>query len=350
MSEAVLLAGKRGSGKSLGAVDLARKYLMRGCPVATNLNLYLDKLVPAWCKTEAYRLPDYPTASDLAELPLGNPGLEWRGERGESDPVMISGFREENNGLLLLDEVATFLNSREWNHNGRQEVISWFVQSRKYGWDLCFIAQHANMLDKQIRESLIDVQGTVKRMDRIAIPFLSPIWKYFTGSPLCFPKIHYVVLFYGFAQGAPVADRWFFRGAELYAAYDTLQRISPLTGQVALSTMLSAYELKGCRMKKWDLRRQMAAGGLVIGCLIGFMGGFGASWYRFKDRHEVEVQSAVVAPPVAAGEEVRVKGIVGGEVTRLVLTDGRTVISDGFRLDGSRMLYRSGERWYARVE
>lgn len=342
MSESILLQGKRGSGKSLGAVDLARKYLERGCPVATNLNLYVEKLVPAYCQTRWYRVSDHPTASDLEQLPLGNPGLEWR--EGETDPVMLLGFKEGQNGLLLLDEVATFLNSREWNGTGRQDLINWLVQSRKYGWDLCFIAQHSNLLDKQIRESLIEIQGTVRRMDKIAVPLLSPLWKYFTGSALYFPKIHYVALLYGFGQGAPVADRLFFRGVDLYEAYDTLQRISPVTGQQGPSTMLSAWELKGRHMKKWDLRRQMAAGGLVIGCLIGFAGGFGAGWKKFKD---------VPAQPVAvmsSGEEVKVRGIIGGDVTRLILTNGQTVVAEGVRNNAGGVQYNSGGKWYAELK
>lgn len=342
MSEAVLLAGKRGSGKSLGAVDLARKYLQRGCPVATNLNLYLEKLLPAYCQTRAYRLPDHPTAGDLQQLPLGNPHLEWRD--GENDPVMLPGFRESDNGLLLLDEVATFLNSREWQGNGRQEVINWLVQSRKYGWDLCFIAQHANLIDKQVRESLIEIQGTVRRMDKIAVPLLSPLWKYFTGDQLHFPKIHYVALLYGFNQGAPIADRWFWRGTDLYEAYDTLQRISPVTGQQGLSTMLSAYDLKGRYMKKWDLRRQMAAGGLVIGFLLGFGGGFGSGWYRYKDG------PADIQPIVQVDDGVMVRGVIGGDVTRLLLSDGRTVVAEGFKADGASIKYKSGGRWYAEVK
>jgi len=342
MSESVLLSGKRGSGKSLGAVDLARKYLEKGRPVATNLNLYVDKLVPGYCQTRWHRVPDHPSASDLQALPLGNPGLEWRD--GETDPVMLPGFNEKLNGLLLLDEIATFLNSREWNGNGRQEVINWLLQSRKYGWDLCFIAQHANLIDKQLRESLMEIQGTVRRMDKIAVPLLSPLWKYFTGEPLYMPKIHYVALLYGFGQGAPVADRWFFRGTELYEAYDTLQRISPVTGQTGPSSMLSAWDLKGKHMKKWDLRRQMAAGGLVIGCLIGFAGGFGAGWKKFKN----EPVSQIVA--TATGEEIKVRGIIGGDVARLLLTNGETVIAESVKNDAGGVQYGAKGKWYAELK
>lgn len=322
MSEAVLLAGKRGSGKSLGAVDMARRYLEEGRPVATNLDLFVENLVPAFNETRWYRIPDHPTADDLKALPFGNP-----------EPT-----NEKRNGLLILDEAATFLNSREWTGNGRQDVISWLVQSRKYGWDLLLIAQHANLIDKQIREALIEIQGTVKRMDKMQVPLLSTIHKYFTQKPLHFPKIHFVALKYGFAIDSPVADRWFWRGGDLHKAYDTLQKISKDYGQQATATMLSAYELKGRYMNKWDLRRQMAAGGLVLGMLLGFAGGFGsAKWHSNRQPDQV---------PIVA-DDAKVKGVINADVMRVVLTDGRVLIAESMKADKNGTQYKVGGRWYA---
>jgi hypothetical protein len=339
MSEAVLVAGKRGSGKTLGALSMIRRYVEEGRVVATNLDIYIEHLAPSWNRVHCYRLPDFPTADDLKELPPGNP-----------DPV-----QEGNNGLLVLDEAATFLNSREWKGESRQDLISWLVQSRKYGWDLLLIAQHVNLIDKQVREALIEIQGTVRRMDKIQVPFFSSIWKYFTARPLHFPKIHYVALRYGFLPSAPIADRWFWRGGDLYKAYDTLQRISRVTGQQGTSVMLSAWDMKGRHMEKWDLRRQMAAGGLVMGMLVGFAGGFGVAWHRFRARLEVPATTVASAVPRAPEpkETAKVRGVVGSKTVYLVLTDGRVVQSDGFRLDGSMGVgkqYRSGGRWYELVE
>jgi len=323
MSEAVLLAGKRGSGKSLGALSMIARYLESGRTVATNLNVFVEHLVPAYCATRFYRIPDHPSADDLKNLDLGNP-----------EPT-----NEKNNGLLVLDEAATFLNSREWNGNGRQDVISWLVQSRKYGWDLLLIAQHGNLIDKQIRDALIEIQGTVRRLDKMQVPLVSPLYKYFTNKPLHFPKIHFVALRYGFAVDAPVADRWFWRGGELYQGYDTLQKISPLTGQTGTACMLSAYDVKGRHMSKWDLRRQMAAGGLVIGCLLGFVGGYLAAKLK-------PAAVEVVAEAVDSAVKVKAKAtdIDGREV--VLLTDGRSAVPSRMKADAKGQRYLIGNTWY----
>jgi hypothetical protein len=333
MSDGVLIAGKRGSGKTLGALSMMRKYLAAGRTVATNLNLFVEHLVPAYVQTRFYRVSDHPTSEDFDQLPLGNPFL-YRSESGEV--LMRDGFTEKKNGLLVLDEVSTFLNSRDWQGGDRNKVLAWLVQSRKFGWDLLLITQHANQIDKQVREALIEVQGTVRRMDRIQVPLLSMIWKYFTNEPLHFPRIHFLALRYGFDANAPVADRWFWRGSEDYKAYDTLQKISPITGQQGLSTMLSAYDLKGKRMNKWDLRRQMAAGGLVIGFILGFGGG----WYGGTVQLPEQVAEAT-------DEVVTVKGVVEGAGTiSVVLSDGRTALASSFKADKQGTRYQVGGKWY----
>lgn len=39
-------------------------------------------------------------------------------------------------GVLILDEAAISLNARNFKDNGRQKILDFFVQSRKYGWDV----------------------------------------------------------------------------------------------------------------------------------------------------------------------------------------------------------------------
>lgn len=336
MSDAFLLAGKRGSGKTLGAIDWASMYLKEGRTVATNLDLFVEYLVPAYNTTRFFRLPDWPSAEDLANLPLGNPGIRMV----NGQPEIIPGeFNEENNGLLLLDEVGNFLNSREWKGNGRQELINWLSQSRKFGWDLGVMAQHARMIDAQVREAFIEIQGTVRRLDKMSVPLVSPVWKYFTGKRLKMPKVHFVALKYGFAADAPVAERRYWMVGDRYKAYNTLQKIHPDVGQSGTSCMLSAYDFKGSKMKKWDLRRQMAAGGLVIGFLIGFGGGYLA--------HLAKPQSVETVAEVPQDPAIKVKAVVSDGVRYLVtLTDGRTRTASEVLADSRGTRYRIDKHWY----
>jgi hypothetical protein len=60
MSEALILTGKRGQGKTLYAIERIRRYMVAGRMVATNINLHVDKLVGPSNKVRPYRLPDHP--------------------------------------------------------------------------------------------------------------------------------------------------------------------------------------------------------------------------------------------------------------------------------------------------
>jgi hypothetical protein len=325
VSESILLAGKRGSGKTLGAMQMISDYLKEGRPVATNIDLFVEHLVPAWCETRWYRLPDFPSADDLFALPLGNPEPQ----------------KEKRNGLLVLDEVGNFLAARQWAGEDRQKIINWLSQSRKFGWDLLLMAQHINMVDKQVREAFVEVQGTVRRLDKIRVPLLSMIVKYFTGKSLHFPRLHVAPLRYGFGPDAPISERFIYRGVEFFGAYNTLQKINPETGQRVTTHMLSAWELKGRSMSQWDIRRQMAAGGLVIGILLGFAGGYAASYFKPWKKPDAIVETIDPA--------VKVRGVVKDSSGRdvVLLTDGRTAVASGVRVDSKGTRYQVGASWYA---
>ncbi|NOT98683.1 MAG: hypothetical protein HOO97_06270, partial [Sideroxydans sp.] len=148
MTDATLLTGKRGTGKSLNAVKTIQQYLQQGRVVATNLDLFVEHLLPSNSRTICYRLPDVPVSEVLNHpfFPLGNP-----------NPI-----DESRNGLLVLDECAGFLNSRDWKDKDRTALIAFLAQSRKFGWDLILIAQGPSMIDKQIRTELCDMHGVCR--------------------------------------------------------------------------------------------------------------------------------------------------------------------------------------------
>lgn len=194
-----LVTGKKGNGKSLVCVTRMREALRRGARVATNLDLYLDKLLPVDNRSaRIIRLPDKPTLSDLESIGLGYEGK----------------YDEDRFGVLVLDELATWLNSRTFQDKDRQGVLSWLAHSRKLHWDTYLLAQHPNQIDKQVREALVEYHVICRRADRIRIPVIGI-------KP---PRLHIAYVRYGIEQHALLSDRWMYRGNDLFEAYDTEQK------------------------------------------------------------------------------------------------------------------------------
>lgn len=204
-----VVTGKLGSGKTLASVGKIKDYLIQGRRVATNLDIRLENLVGNYArKCEIFRVPDRPESYHLESLGLGYDG-EFIGE--------------ERNGALVLDECGTWFNSRDWNAKGRKELLDWVIHARKKRWDVYFIIQDLEVMDKQARLMFAEHVVYCRRSDRFTIPFLSSIWKIFTDKPLPFPKLHLGFVKYGDKDSSPVVDRWVYRGTDLYNAYDTAQ-------------------------------------------------------------------------------------------------------------------------------
>lgn len=221
------VTGKLGSGKSLACVSKIRDYLSAGRRVATNLDLNLDRMF-TYCKESAVRLPDKPRAEDLAAL---GPGYDSDDERD---------YDEKRFGLIVLDECGTWLNSREWNDKERRKLIDWFLHARKHRWDVMFLIQDIESCDAQIVRSLCEHLVVCRRMDRFKVMGIS------------LPKVHIANVYYGRSTEVRV-ERWTYKGADLYATYDTRQVFrdgveyldSGPVDMRASYTMLSAWHLKG---------------------------------------------------------------------------------------------------------
>lgn len=200
-----LVTGKKGNGKSLVVVGRIRDALLNGRPVATNLDLKLENLLPHDRReVRAFRLPDRPTRSDLDALGEGNPTLR------------TVNYDEGQNGLIVLDELATWLNARTFADKERQGVLDWLVHSRKLGWDTYLIAQNPNQIDKQVREALCEYHVICRRMDRLKVPVIG----------LKLPKVHVAFVKFGMERDSVTAEKWWYKGRHLYAGYDTTQRFS----------------------------------------------------------------------------------------------------------------------------
>lgn len=198
--------GKLGTGKTKFCVWRAQQALLDGRRVASNVDLSTHLLVPGK-RTTYMRLPDKPTASALLAIGHGNP----------------ESYDEDKNGVLILDELGSWLNARAFQDKDRLPVIDWLIHARKHGWDVYLIVQDAGMIDKQVREALVEYQCKCMRMDKVKIPLVGSILGLVHKRLGYLPRFHNVAARVGSGAGAIVAERWMFRGTDLHAAYDTRQ-------------------------------------------------------------------------------------------------------------------------------
>lgn len=202
-----VLTGKKGSGKNLYAVKMICDYLRQGRTVATNIDLYLENFFNPNSDKNYYRLPDVPTIKDLLLLPD------------------LSGKAESEHGLIVFDECAKWLNSRDYRDPNHRKLFDWLIHSRKYGYDVVYIIQNIESLDKQIRDNFAEHLIVMSRFDRVGIPLIGPIFKAF-GVNLTLPKMHYAKIYYGSVErNEQLIERVAFSGKLYYSVYNTKQII-----------------------------------------------------------------------------------------------------------------------------
>lgn len=200
------VCGKLGTGKTKFCVWQVQRALRAGRRVASNVDLKLEVLTPE--KAASFmRVPDKPSADDLLAIGHGNP----------------DSYDEERNGLLILDELGTWLNSRSFQDKSRAPLIDWLIHARKYGWDVYLIVQNAQMIDRQVREALIEYECNCIRLDKVRIPIVGRFFGIFGGRWGYMPRMHMVAARVGDGVSKMVAERWMYRGDDLHAAYDTRQ-------------------------------------------------------------------------------------------------------------------------------
>jgi len=198
--------GKLGTGKTKFCVWMAQQAIGEGRRVASNVDLRTDLLWP-FRKTSYVRLPDKPTAYDLEAMGHGNP----------------ESYDEDRNGLLILDELGSWLNARSFQDKSRAPLLEWLIHARKLGWDVFLIVQDAAMIDKQVREALIEYQVRCLRLDKVRIPVVGRWLSLFNKKWGYLPRMHLATARVGYGTGQIVAERWTYKGTDLHAAYDTRQ-------------------------------------------------------------------------------------------------------------------------------
>jgi hypothetical protein len=197
--------GKLGAGKTKFAAWSILGAIKSGRRAAGNIDFRLERLSSR--RSSYVRLPDKPTAHDLEALGHGNPGS----------------YDEEKNGVLVLDELATWLNARTFADKSRLGVLDWLVHSRKHGWDVYFLMQGPGQIDKQVRESLLEYSVQCRKLDKVRLPFVGWMIQRFGGRGT-FPRgTHGATIRLGFDLNAPLVDQLVYKGVELHDLYDTRQ-------------------------------------------------------------------------------------------------------------------------------
>jgi len=209
-----LLYGQPGTGKSTLAVGMALEYLAEHRRVAANFAIDPSPACQTvWGKLldrSVTVLPSRPTFDQLRSL-----GVGWS-EKAEFG-------REDRAGLLVIDEAGPWLSSRTWNDKERAAIIDWFLQSRKRGWDVVVIAQAPALVDKQVREAVIEGYGRCRRLDRIRVPF----------TRISLPRVHVCVMRYGLDAHAVKLFTKAYRGAtehQCFASYALFEAEADIAG------------------------------------------------------------------------------------------------------------------------
>lgn len=192
MAKVYFITGSLGAGKTLCGVDMVRRYLSQGRKVATNVNLHMEYLKGPQDKTSrVIRVPDAPSIDDLRAIGYG------------------SDLQDNNtHGLLLLDELGTWFNARDFANKGRNHVIKWCIHMRKRRWDVAFLVQDFSMVDKQMRGNIAQFLVLCKTS--------KDFWVF---KP--FPKFHVANVMHMASKSS--AENWFYKGKDVYPAYDTEQ-------------------------------------------------------------------------------------------------------------------------------
>lgn len=213
------VTGKLGAGKTIYCVKKMREYAARGSRVATNFDIFTDKLTPR-SEIPFLRIPDHPRPEDLKNMGRGCPEEEKR-----------------QLGALFLDEMATWMNSRQWNDKNRPALLDWFIHARKLGWDVYFMVQDADSVDKQLLSALGEHFIECSRLDRFRVPIFSDLYDFYrllktkgreqTGNSII-PHVNKALTYYGKSKlSRQKVNAEFYKPHEYFGTYDTNQIFSP---------------------------------------------------------------------------------------------------------------------------
>ena len=357
------LTGVLGSGKSVTAVWKAMQFLTEGKPLATNMDLWPENYLPPSSKATHVRLPDFPSADDFWNLGLGG-----------SSP------REDTFGAVILDELATFLNSRDWQGKARDKTIHFLRHIRKRRYHTFFLAQDIESLDKQARNALIEHVVSCRRLDRLSIPVIGGLLRLF-GFSGKLPQVHFAVVKYGKDLHAPIVEKWKHRGNKFYDVYNTEQvftdeevRYIELEGYTYFTdpndkkgtypqkfkkiypaevtgsfTVLSPWHLKGRYMSFYQRNRFR----IQAFCMLFLVLSLAWTWYQHKDvlsgpdKISANIPSPLSLPQTAQAQPLKSWLEEGAHF--ILITQAGDVLDSYHKLENAEgTYYRVGSTWYKR--
>lgn len=194
-----LLSGSPGSGKSLHMAKDIYWHVRMGRPVVANFEINKD-LFSKRNGAKSFHVLDNMTMRPKDLVDFARAYFEDHA------------FKE---GAISFywDEAQIRLNSRDWRNNS--EWIEFFTQHRKLGYNVYLVAQHHEMLDKQVR-AVIEYETNHRKVNNVGL-----FGKFVSVFALGHPVIVGVTRWYG--QKMRLGSEWMIGTRKYYRLYDTLK-------------------------------------------------------------------------------------------------------------------------------
>jgi Zonular occludens toxin (Zot) len=215
----VMVTGPPGNGKSYYALRKLAQALESGKPVATNVELAPD-FAATIAKSNPVRRLLHRTERAAERIDRQAYVSTEPDGLAELFNLRLRG-KGEGRGVMVLDEAHGWLNARDWSGKGRGDVVRFFSQHRKLGWDVFLIVQDAEMIDRQVR-ALIEYHVILRNLKRAKVPLL--------GIPFA-PVNMFLALWTWHGTHRAVVRREVFRLGWQRRLYDTHQTHHGLDGQ-----------------------------------------------------------------------------------------------------------------------
>jgi zona occludens toxin len=162
----VMVTGPPGNGKSYYALRKLAEALDKGKPVATNV-----EMAPDFARTIAR---SNPVRRLLGRSAASAERIDRQAYHSDTLTELFKlrlRGKGEGRGVMVLDEAHGWLNARDWSGKDRGELVRFFSQHRKLGWDVYLIVQDAEMIDRQVR-ALIEYHVHLRNLKRAKVPML----------------------------------------------------------------------------------------------------------------------------------------------------------------------------------